>query len=256
MKKPEIIAKEIAEARNKRDKEVGASKRPVITANLYSKGVRRRLYMFDLIKRMTGHSKRSYSYLTALQSMPEISENDLNFVKSLQSEYSKIPFEPLCWLVRDLRYTLNQHSENFNAGMLSMDENFWSKICSDDMNFKALTFESNNGQISITADSIIFQFYFLPIVEKLRKVRKNINDAQAKEMETSLNYVIFMKTWRFFYGTGLGPQQKRISTGMILQHFKLFGLTAQQDWQPVGSYITYKEYLNDRVKQMLKKVTP
>lgn len=248
MKKPEAIAKEIAEAKNKSNEEAGrGTKRPLASIK-WTESIDQ--------EEAIESGKHKYSFLIDLQALPEITESDLIIAKSLISEYSKIPFEPLCWLVRDLSYTLNKYREDFNADMLSLDENYWNKLCSDDIDYKAVTFDSNKGQISIPANSIIFQHYFLPIIEKLKALHTKTNTAQAKEMEAFLNYVTFMKTWRFFDSTDLGTQQKRISAGMIFQHFNLFELKSRQDWNPEGSYGYYRQYLNDRVKQMLKSISP
>jgi hypothetical protein len=202
MKRPKKdIYREIAEVRNKKDAE--SIKQPVKMAQL------------------KGNSEPQKA-----PSLPEITENDLNFSKSLQSKYKKIPFDPLCQLIRELRHDLKRYPEDFNAGMFSMDLNFWNKLCG---------------------------------LEQLKSVKakhNKIKESFTKEFSNYLDYILFMKTWRFFNNIDLGPDQKKIATGMIFQYFSLFGFTTQEKWRSDGSYQYYPQYLKDRVKSMLKSLSP
>lgn len=223
MRKPEDIARR----KNKKDAESG--KKPVLMADL----------------QVNSEPQKA-------PALPAMTDNDLNFAKSVFNEYQKIPFEPLCQLVREIRHDLRKYPEDFNAGMLSMDLNFWDKLCSDDIEFTAVTIESNKGEIRIPADSIIFQEYFLRQLERLKSLHTKINETEAKGFNYFYEYIIFMKVWRFIFPiTDLHIQQKQIATGKILQYFHLCNLPVEANWMSDRSYEYYWQEINDRIRKII-----
>lgn len=225
MRKPEDIARRMAEARNKAGNE---GKKPVLMADLQP----------------ASEPKKA-------PALPAITENDLNYAKSVHSENQKIPFEPLCQLIREIRHDLNKYQTDFNAGMLSMDLNFWNLLCSDDIEFTAVTIESNKGQIRIPASSIIFQEYFLRQLARLKTLHTEVKEAEVKEFTYFYEYMIFMKVWRFFDNTSLIIQHKQIATGKVLQYFRLCNLPIEANWTPHHSYKYYWQEINDRIRKIL-----
>lgn len=232
MRKPEDIARQMAEARNKAGNK---GKKPVLMADLQP----------------ASEPKKA-------PALPAITENDLNYAKSVHSEYEnkgkKIDFDSLCQLIREIRHDLNKYQTDFNAGMLSMDLNFWNLLCSDDIEFTAVTIDTNKGQIRIPASSKVFEDIFKKPIETLKSKRPEVTEAATKEFTYFYEYILFMKVWNFFKNTDLGPQQQRIAAGMILQHFSLFDLTAEAQWRPDASYSYYWQYLSDRIEKKVKRL--
>lgn len=223
--KPEDIARR----KNKKDAESG--KKPVLMADL----------------QVNSEPQKA-------PALPAMTDDDLNFAKSVFNEYHKIPFEPLCQLIREIRHDLRKYQTDFNAGMLSMDLNFWNLLCSDDIEFTAVTIESNKGQIRIPASSEIFKYYFLERLDMLkafRTLRTNVNETMAKGFNYFYEYIIFMKVWRFVFPITDLIQHKQIATGKILQYFQLCNLPVEANWIPHGSYEYYPQEINDRIRKII-----
>ena len=162
MKKPEVIAKEIAEARNKKDS--GRESKRLIMARLDEKNQREKDIEAGIVSQ--------YYFLRDINTIPEISQNDSRFAEIVCNAYDKLPFNELCWLIRDIRYGIQKYQTDFEAGMLAMDSSFWDMI---NANVKSISITSDKGTIEITSDHPIFDTNIrLMIISKLLFLTRKI----------------------------------------------------------------------------------
>jgi hypothetical protein len=224
------------------------SKQPVIMAGLYEKTQRE--------KDIEAGKVFKYYFLSDIETLPEISQADCRFAETVCHEYSRIPFDDLCWLIRDLRHGIQKYQADYKAGMLSMNSNFWDKLCSNGIEYKSISITSNKGTIEIPASHIVFEYYFAPQLKKMKLLQRDILETQAKGQKFNLVAMPFNKIWQFLNTTELGPVQKRVVTGMLLVYFNLHrGKSLMTETEFNGnptSADTYKRYLSDTVKDWLK----
>jgi len=224
-------------------------KQPVIMAGLYEKDARDKRIEKGIIDK--------YYFLREINSLPEITQEDYIFATMLQTEYVKLPFDDLCWLIRDLRDGIQKYQTDFDAGMLSMDANFWSKLCANGIEFKSISITSNIGTIELSASHPIFEHYFYPQFEKIRSLHRKISESQSKGLKYYLVDLPFNKICRFLNTTQLGEFQIRVITGMFLVYFKLSKtkpLMTVSELADSPKYPgNYKRYLSDTVKDWIKR---
>lgn len=152
--------------------------------------------------------------------LPEITETDLNFARSLCDQYDKISLDELCQVIRSARYEMTEIQEGYKAHTIKINEY---------LKEKHQGIEHIRGIKSIPD-----------------KVKKNVK----KEMNERLNYIVFMKIWRFFNNSELLNDHKKIATGKTLKYFGLFDL----DKPLPESYNNEDQYLKDRIKKLVNRL--
>ena len=224
-------------------------KKPVIMAGLYEKDARDKRIEKGIIDK--------YYFLREINSLPEITQEDYIFATMLQTEYVKLPFDNLCWLIRDLRDGIQKYQTDFDAGMLSMDANFWNKLCANGIEFKSISITSNIGTIELSASHPIFEHYFYPQFKKIRLLHREISESQSKVLKYYLVDLPFNKICRFLKTTQLGEFQIRVVTGMFLVYLKLQKtkpVMTEIEWDNEPTYAdNYKRYLSETVKDWIKR---
>jgi hypothetical protein len=242
------LGESIAEARN--SKKGNRKGEPIAIAKIHERSEREMCIE-------TGKSDK-YFFLNEKNILPEIDPNDLRFAETVFAEYSKIPFDDLCWLIRDLRYVIQKYQEDYDVGMLSMNENFWEKLCGKEIEFKSISITSNKGTIDVMANHPLFEHYFSPQLKKIRLLHREILESQSKEVKFYMVDLPFSKIWIFLNTTDLGEFQKRVVAGMFLVYFKLYkvkSIMKEIEWKENPTYATtYKHYLSDIVKTWLKEI--
>jgi hypothetical protein len=222
--------------------------KPFIMAGLYEKTQREKDIEAGIVFK--------YYFLREINTLPEISLNDSSFAEKVFNEYDKLPFDDLCWLIRDIRYGIQRYKADYEAGMLSMNSNFWEKLCANGLEFKSISITSNKGTIELTAGHPIFEHYFYPQFKKIKLLQRDILESQSKGQKFYMVNLPFNNIWRFLNTTQLGEFQKRVITGMFLVYFNLYKdkpLMTEKEWNKDPTYAaTYKHYLSDTVKGWLK----
>lgn len=204
-------------------------KQPIIMAGLYEKTQRE--------KNIEDGKIDKYYFLSEINSLPSITQDDLHFAETVYKEYNKIPFDDLCWLVRDLRYTI---------------EKYKTAAGTNDIKFESISINSNKGTINVPADV----FFKSKQCKEIRLLSREISDSRNKELEFYLSLTL-NKIWRFLKVTQLGESQKRVVAGMILVYFKLpekKPIPTKTEWDENQISGTYKRFLNDTVKSLVKKL--
>lgn len=223
-------------------------KQPVPMAGLYEKDERE--------KNIEAGKIDKYYFLREINSLPEITQEDYYFAVLRKRDYDKLPFDDLCWLIRDLRFIIQKYETDFKAGTSSMSQNFWDKLCANGIIFKSISITSDKGTIDLTANHPLFEHYFYPQLKKIKLLHHEILESQSKEWKYYLIDLPFHNIWKFLNTTNLGEFQKRVITGMFLVHFKLNRIKpimTEPEWEDNPDYAdSYKHYLSDRVKTWLK----
>lgn len=242
--------KEIAEKRNKRNSESKGTKQPVIMAGFHDKSEKE--------KNLDAGNPDKFYFLSDISSLPEISLDDSHFGETVCNEYNKIPFDDLCWLIRDIRDSVQKYKTDFEAGMSSMDANFWEKLCGKGIEFESISITSNKGTIELPASHIIFKHFFYPRFKKIKLLQRDFLESQSKGQKFYMVDLPFNKIWQFLSTTKLEerPFQKRVVTGMFLVYFNLNKgkpLMTEIEWNRNPTYAkNYKRYLSDTVRDWIR----
>jgi hypothetical protein len=222
-------------------------RKPVVMAGLYEKTQREKDIEAGIILK--------YYFLSDINSLPEISQNDARFAEKVCNEYNKLPYDDVCWLIRDLRHGVEKYQADYKAGMLSMNSNFWGKLCTNGIEFKSISINSNMGTIELLANHIIFEHYFYPQLKKIKLLQRDVAESFSKGQKYSMVDLPFNKIWQFLSTTKLGPSQRKVVAGMFLVYFNLYKgkpLMTEIEFNANSTYPgTYKRYLSDRVKDWL-----
>jgi hypothetical protein len=196
--------------------------------------------------------------LTPISLLHPITPEDEVFAMKVKDEYN-LPYDELCWLIRDIRDTMN---DDYLA--VKKDSRFrdtYNELFASDVEIKGITINTNKEDIFIKADSSLFD-YFLTQIQKIQSELENKIDDQNHYLPAWSKINALLKTDRYISGTSLGPFQKNVVIGMFLFHFKFYKgeqlltqieFKTKQDNGELLGYDSYKHYLAEKAERCLKK---
>ena len=113
---------------------------------------------------------RDNLHMTPIDLLPPITPEDSEFANKVKDEYNNLPYDELCWLIRDIRDTLND-----DHSALKKDSRFrdtYNKLFASDVEIKGVTINTNKEDLFIKADSSLFD-YFLTQIKKIHNELEN-----------------------------------------------------------------------------------
>jgi hypothetical protein len=196
--------------------------------------------------------------LTPISLLHPITSEDEDFAMKVYDEYS-LPYDELCWLIRDIRDTLNDGFSAFKKDSRFRDT--YNELFASDVEIKGITINTNKEDIFIKTDSSLFD-YFLNQIQKIHsEIEKKIDD-QDHYLPAWSKINALLKTDFYISDTSLGPFQKNVVIGMFLFHFRLdrgkpllsqLEFKSKQEKGEFLGYDSYKHYLAEAAERRLEK---
>jgi hypothetical protein len=179
-------------------------------------------------------------HLTPVSSLPPITPEDHNFALMVKKEYN-LPFNELCWLIRDVRDTLQ---EGFSELKESVNDDYEKKY------YKGLR------TVNLKSDDPLFNTFNNHL--KKIKIAIRIEKDSAEKFINKIKYEsAFLKIVIYFHQTDLIKISKHVVVGMFLTHFKLYKgkpYKTKAEWKDKPTQDdNWENYLFGRVKTRIKK---
>lgn len=196
--------------------------------------------------------------LTPISLLHPITSEDENFAMKVKDEYN-LPYDELCWLIRDVRDTLNDDWSAVKKD--SMFRDTYNKLFASDVEIKGITINTNKENIFISSDTSLFD-YFLIQIKKIHSKIENAIDDQDHYLPAWSKIRALLKTDCYISGTSLGPFQKNVVIGMFLFHFRLdkgkpllsqLEFKSKQEKGELLGYDSYKHYLAEKAQRCFEK---
>ena len=202
-------------------------------------------------------------HLTPVSSLPPITPEDHNFALRIKKEYNKkkynLSFNELCWLIRDVRDTLQEGFSELKEDSRLRDT--YEKLFASDVEIKGISINTNKGDIKISSTESLFNYFLIQIKKIHSEFDKTLN-SEDDFLNRMGKQSAFLKTVVYCDETSLGPFQKKVVIGMFLVHFRLYkgkplltepGFKTKQSEGELLGYPSYKHYLVEIVENRLKK---
>lgn len=202
---------------------------------------------------------RDNLHLTPIDLLPPITPEDSEFANKVSIEYN-LPFDELCWLIRDIRDTLND--DNAAVKNDSRFRDTYNKLFASDVEIKGVTINTNKEDVFISSDTSWFN-YFLAQLKRINGELENSINSQDHYLNGWSKLSALLKTDQYISGTPLGPDQKKVVIGMFIFHFKLkkgrrlfteVEFKQKHDYSgELNGYVSYKDYLIQAAERGLEK---
>ena len=191
-------------------------------------------------------------HLTDIKLLPEITEEDKELLIELSHKYRYLPFDELCWLIRDIRNELNDGLSEFREdSRLKATYEILSES-----EIKEIVIKTNKGAINVKISDPVFDQYFKSPIKRIKRDFRESLNSENEFLKSLIGRAAFAKILIYFKGISKNDNQMFISIGMFLVHFKLHvgePYKTKDQFKDCPQTISYERHLREIARKRVEK---
>jgi hypothetical protein len=194
---------------------------------------------------------RDNLHLTPIDLLTPITPEDSEFANKVSIEYN-LPFDEICWLIRDVRDTLKDGFSEFKENSRLKDT--FDKLFARDVEIKGICINTNKGTIDIKTSDSIYEVYFRKQVQKIRRDFKDTLNLESDFLTSISKHSAFAKILIYFMGAHLIDYKRNNAIFDFIIKLSLGNpVMTEEEWvKDPTSDKDYKHYKNKIIRSRIK----